>query len=199
MPRLTNEENVTPEVVPRKRVARRTVTRKSVSAAASRGAASSVRRAPTSLPVARSSARPTKRYAILAAVMVVVVVGAALIGTSDSGVVDVQARIAEKEQNTGRANIDVSNENDGTDVVPVQNTPPVVPVSMLKGRSVGTAPATQTSPVVEEIGTEGETSSTTPEEQGGETEVEETGTEGEPAAEPAAPETVESDSTITTE
>jgi len=82
--------------------------------------------------------------------MLVVVVLAALIGNSDTGVVDVQARIAEKEQNEGRANIDVNNETSGSEVVPVQNTPPVLPVSSLRGSGVGSAPVTQSTPVIEE-------------------------------------------------
>ena len=43
--------------------------------------------------------------------------------------------IAEKEQNEGRANIDVdNNDNPESAVLPVQNTPPVVSASRMKGR-----------------------------------------------------------------
>ena len=191
MPRLSNEENITAEAAPRKRVVRRTVVKKSVTTA-TRADTATTRRAPTTIAsTTGSSKRSSKRYAILATVMLVVVVGAALIGKSDSGVVDVQARIAEKAQNEGRANVDVNNDNPGSEVIPVQNTPPVVPVSMLKGRGVGTAPVSQPAPVtpIEGLATSSEATSTTP-------------TEGAaPAQEtpPVTEEVVESEATVTTE
>ncbi len=158
MPRLSNEENPIAEAVPRKRVVRRTVAKKSVTTTP-RVTPSVTRRAPTTIAsTVQSNKRTSKRYAILAVVMLVVVISAALIGNSDSGAVDVQARIAEKEQNEGRANIDVNNDNSGSEVVPVQNTPPVVPVSRLKGRGVGTAPAAQPNPA-EEVPVEGSATS----------------------------------------
>jgi len=154
MPRLSNEKNVTAEAVPRKRVVRRTVAKKADDLTPR--VTTSPRRAPTSIPSTTTSKRSVKRYAVLASVMLVVVVLAALIGNSDTGVVDVQARIAEKEQNEGRANIDVNNETSGSEVVPVQNTPPVLPVSSLRGSGVGSAPVTQSTPVIEEAPVEGE-------------------------------------------
>ena len=154
MPRLSNEKNVTAEAVPRKRVVRRTVAKKADDLTPC--VTTSPRRAPTSIPSTTTSKRSAKRYAVLASVMLVVVVLAALIGNSDTGVVDVQARIAEKEQNEGRANIDVNNETSGSEVVPVQNTPPVLPVSSLRGSGVGSAPVTQSTPVTEEAPVEGE-------------------------------------------
>jgi len=151
MPRLDNEEKTITESSPRKRAPRRAVSKKSVGQTP-RAATTANRRAPTSLTtsVTTSSNRSLKRYVILTVVMLAVVGSAALIGSSDTGVVDVQALIAEKEQNSGRANIDVANDGDGAELVPVQNTPPVVPVSIMKGRGVGSAPVTQSSSVAEE-------------------------------------------------
>ena len=101
MPRLSNGENTSAETAPRKRVVRRTVSKKSVSQTP-RVTAVSTRRAPTNIASTTSSSKRTsKRYIVLAAVMLTVFVSAALIGNSDNGVVDVQARIAEKNRMKG--------------------------------------------------------------------------------------------------
>lgn len=165
MPRAstkTTEEEV--KRAPRKRAVRRVVTKDDEAPAPRRTRAprkvapvdeleedSSSRRAPTVFAKEKAeSTRKRKSLLVGAGVLLVVTAISAWIGSTDSGQINVSAKIEEESQRQPQANIDVENQEGGT-TVPVQNTPPPPEaISGLQGRGVGTAPVNQPAPVTEE-------------------------------------------------
>lgn len=164
MPRAstkTTEEEV--KKAPRKRAIRRVVTKDDEAPAPRRTRAprkvvsddveedASPRRAPTVFAKEKAeSSRKRKSLLVGIGVLLVVTAVSAWIGSTDSGQINVSAKIEEESQRQPQANIDVENQEGGT-TVPVQNTPPPPEaISGLQGRGVGTAPVNQPAPVTEE-------------------------------------------------
>lgn len=188
MPKVSIENSSAPKRAPRKRAVRRVVAAGDAPLRRTRVAPSReavdvapVRRAPTQMVSTERKSR-TKLYASLA--VVVFIAGTATwIGVSDAGQINVDARITEmNERATQNANENQPSTNGETRSVeiPVQNTPPVVPVSSLRGRGVGTADVAQPTPEVVE-----ESASTTEETTETSTEAE-AGTEELPSEEESA-------------
>ncbi len=186
MPKVSTETTEAPKRAPRKRAVRRVVTAGDASVRRTRATAprevedtAPVRRAPTRMVSGEGKSR-TKLYASLGAF--IFIAGAATwIGISDAGQIDVGARITEMNERAAQNQNEQSEQNGGTQTVeiPVQNTPPVVPLSSLRGRGVGTADVEQPTPEVppESASTTEEGTETSTE---GEAATEETtGTEGE--------------------
>ncbi len=189
MPKVSTETTEAPKRAPRKRAVRRVVSsddapvRRTRVTAPAREAVetASVRRAPTRM-VSTERKNRNKLYASLA--VTVFIAGAATwIGVSDAGVIDVDARITEMNeraaQNASENQTDQNGETRSVEI-PVQNTPPVVPVSSLRGRGVGTAAVEQPAPVVDESATTTEETTDAAAEEG-EAPVEETASEEVPA------------------
>lgn len=188
MPKVSTETTEAPKRAPRKRAVRRVVTAGDASIRRTRATAprevedtAPVRRAPTRMVSGEGKSR-TKLYASLATF--IFIAGAATwIGISDAGQIDVGARITEVNERAAQNQNEQSEQNGGTQTVeiPVQNTPPVVPLSSLRGRGVGTADVEQPTPEVppESASTTEEGTETSGEAATEETPAETTGTEGE--------------------
>lgn len=122
------------------------------------------RKAPSTLPATTSARTSYNKFYIAAALTLMAVGGSVFIGQSDAGVIDVASRVNESNQQA--ANAAASTEGNGAVAVPVQNTPPVVPISLLRGQGLDSGAQAPALPVVEtevtgEIG--GEEASTTTE------------------------------------
>jgi hypothetical protein len=176
MPRVsTKSTDETIKPAPRKRAVRRTLTtgddevraprkrapRKAVTAAVVEEV--QARRAPTRFAAeATSRTKQRKTLMIIAAVLVIVSGLAAFIGSTDSGQINVSARIEAEANRQPQATESVEGGESGTVTVPVQNTPPAA-ISGLKGRGVGTALVEQPAPVTEEATSTEATASSTEE------------------------------------
>lgn len=158
MPKVSTETTEAPKRAPRKRAVRRVVAKSDTPVRRTRSAASVDRETPAVATPRKAPARvlttepkaktnKTKLYVVLASV--VLVGGAAMwIGVSDAGQIDVTARINEVNEKAAAApQADNQNNESQSIVVPVQDTPPVVPITSLRGRGVGTPDVTQ--PVTE--------------------------------------------------
>lgn len=169
------DSNSAPKRVVRKRAVRRVVTRASTTTRKPRVAksiddspriASPLRKAPTTVSRPEKGRLVSNKTTIIALVFILVVGGAAWIGSSDSGVIDVNAKIVEKTKVDAEAAA-VNNNSNGSDsgniVVPVQNTPPVA--TRVSGRGVGT-PSTPAPVVESETATTTEEIEATPEDAG---------------------------------
>lgn len=168
MPKVSTETTEAPKRAPRKRAVRRVVTKSDAPVRRTRAVSSVSRETSQSAPVRRAPVRVVstepksnkKLYVVLTTI--VFIAGAATwIGVSDAGQIDVNARITEmNEREAAAPNSGTENEPQSV-VVPVQNTPPVVPVSNLRGRGVGTPSVVQPAPeVVPEAATTTEATST---------------------------------------
>ena len=201
MPKASSETSEAPKRAPRKRAVRRVVTKSETPVRRTRSSAVSarevvetapVRRAPTRTIEVASTKNRTKLYTVLA--LIVFIGGAATwIGVSDAGQIDVTARINAENERTATSPTNSEQENNENEnesiVVPVQNTPPVVPVTGLSGRGVGTENVVQ--PVPEPAPEQATTTSETTTEPQAEGEVlGEADTNKETTIEPAA-ETIE--------
>ena len=169
MPKVSTETTEAVKRAPRKRAVRRVVTKSDTPVKRVRTAAPRTRVEASDAPVRKAPARVVevaevksrkKLYTVLSAV--VLVAGAATwIGVSDAGAIDVTARINEVNERAASApRADESEDTTQSIVVPVQNTPPVVEVSNLRRRGVGTAdvaqPTTEPAVVTEETATTSE-------------------------------------------
>lgn len=120
--------------VPRKRVVRRVVPKKETSTRDS-SAALSTRKAPArAVTESRQERKSLTKYYVIAAFAIAVLVGAVWIGSSDNGQIDVGARTLEINNQAAQDAADTARANGDTsqgEVIPVQNTPPVVPASAM--------------------------------------------------------------------
>lgn len=166
-----------PKRTPRKRVVRRVAPKKET-IARDNNTVSTARKAPVR-PVFESSkeSKGLIKYVVIGGFAIAVLGGAAWVGFSDKGQIDVSARTLETKNqaaqdaaNAARANGDTSQ----GEVIPVQDTPPVIPASaMMPSNSqpsqnlpaalveVPSEEASSTEPVVEEDVSTDETATTT--------------------------------------
>ena len=164
MPRVSTkstDESIKP--APRKRAVRRTLTTDDEEVRAPRKRAPrkvapapaaeevQARRAPTRFAAEATSKTKQRKTLMIVAVVLAAVSGlAAFIGSTDSGQINVSARIEAEANRQPQATQSVEGgEESGTVTVPVQNTPPAA-ISGLKGRGVGTSLVEQPAPVTEE-------------------------------------------------
>ena len=157
MPKASTETTEAPKRAPRKRAVRRVVAAGDAPVRRTRAAApretvevAPVRKAPARVVESPQKKSRTKIYAAIGA-FVFVAGAAAWIGVSDAGQINVDARITEvNERAAQNQNEQQSEQGSETQTVeiPVQNTPPVVPLSSLRGRGVGTADVEQPAPEV---------------------------------------------------
>jgi hypothetical protein len=92
-----------------------------------------VRRAPTQL-VYSTQKTSTKKYTVVLGLMSLLLAGAAWIGFSDVGQIDVTARINEQNQKKSIANQETNPATGESMTIPVQNTPPAA-ISNLRPRT----------------------------------------------------------------
>lgn len=172
MPRVsTDTTDETTKRAPRKRAVRRVVTesetpvRKPRAPRTSRAKIEetltyipptvSSRRAPTQLTVSGIK-NSKKKYVLVVGLMTVMLAGAAWIGFSDVGQIDVTARINEQNQKKS-ISAEETNAAAGEITIPVQNTPPAA-ISNIRPR---TDPLPTETPAPEVASTTAETASTT--------------------------------------
>lgn len=188
MPNVGTDTTESPKRAPRKRAVRRVVSSASTPVrkprATSRASSTTTRtsttrttatarKAPSTISEAGVIKKSPKKYIILG-IGLAVFITAAWIGSSDSGAIDVSAKITEKNQrdSDNLTNNDNDDSNNGEVVVPVQNVPAAA--LNLRGRGVGTANVSaQPEPGAEEIATTTDEISTSTE----------SGTEGTPEGE----------------
>ncbi len=151
MPRVSiDTTDESPKRAPRKRAVRRVVTTSEVPAvrkpriaravkikidenAGDVSAVSSPRRAPTQITVRRTNGT-SKKYAVVLSAMTLLIAGAAWIGFSDVGQIDVTARINEQNQKKSLVTQETEQTTGENVTVPVQNTPPAA-ISNIRPRS----------------------------------------------------------------
>ena len=172
MPKVSTETTETPKRAPRKRAVRRVVTKsdapvrrtRTVSTSSRETTVSSApRKAPVRVVSSESSTKTNKTKLYVVLTTIVLIGGAATwIGVSDAGQIDVTARLNENNERAANAPQNDSQDNDPQSiVVPVQDTPPVVPITSLRGRGVGTPDVAQPTPEpVPETATSTEATST---------------------------------------
>jgi hypothetical protein len=145
---------------PRKRAVRRVVSgaespvrrvRAAVTMASSATSASVIRKAPARVVVIEKRKLSPKIY-VTVIVLILVIGGAAWLGFSDDGQINVNALITERNQK--QANDNAARAGDGNDasqtiVVPVQNSASTVPNAGLRGRGVGTPDIASESPIIQ--------------------------------------------------
>ena len=109
------------------------------------------RKAPTRIVEVGVGPTPSRRGLKIFAVLFLVLGASVWIGVSDSGQIDVSARINERNQKVSNGESVPSSDGSVSQevVLPVQNTAPTVPNAGLRGRGIGTAPVVV--PQVEEI------------------------------------------------
>ena len=94
------------------------------------------RKAPARTTLSETNSPSSKRYLKVFAVMAVLFAVSIWVGVSDSGQIDVNARITERNNKVTSG--EVNSADSQMMVVPVQNSAPSVPNAGLHGRGVGT-------------------------------------------------------------
>lgn len=150
MPRVLNNSEDTPKRAVRKRAPRRTASKSTASssrvaeAITERVVSNATRKAPTT--VSNSPKKSSfKKIAVFSGFVLVVFGAAAGIGLSDAGRVDVDnlVNISNQQQANQVNQNSTADQGDGSVTIPVQNTPPPVAVSSMRGRGVGSKNVTQ--------------------------------------------------------
>ncbi len=131
---------------PRKRVVRRVVSSDEKPARRVRttgvfAATSTSRKAPSRIEYSERKNTNLKSVWVGVVILAFVFAGAAWVGISDQGQINVNAKINERNQKMSDEATDVANQGEGEDVprtivVPVQNTAPSVPNGGFRGRGV---------------------------------------------------------------
>ncbi len=166
MPKVSIEETDSQKKrAPRKRAVRRTITSDEAPAprrrvASTEASSTSTRKAPTRIEYTDKKRTPRKSLTIFTTVFILVVAGAAWIGFSDKGQINVNAKITERNQQ--QANEPNEDGSPQTIVVPVQNSSPSVPNGGFRGRGAANTNVTS-EPVVQETATSTEESATSTE------------------------------------
>lgn len=145
MPRIIADEKDAPRKTPRKRAIRRIISRDDVSPRKIELVSEASRKAPSNISPKENSKFTSKKSLIIGGVLLSAVIASVLIGTSDSGQINVATVIDERNEKIASGeNFDDGSSSGSSTAVPVQNTaPPSVPNGGLHGRGVGTAPAKQ--------------------------------------------------------
>lgn len=132
-----------PKKVPRKRAVKAVVSNAEEVVTSSARAATvgqTARKAPARIVVPAVKPPASKRAIKILAVVVLMLVVSVWVGVSDSGQIDVNARITERNNKitSGEASGETNSTGAQSVVVPVQNSAPSVPNAGLHGRGVGT-------------------------------------------------------------
>lgn len=113
------------------------------------------RKAPARITLSETKPDSSKRYLKVLVVIAILLVVSVWVGVSDSGQIDVNARITERNNKVtnGETSGEANSSNPQSVVVPVQNTAPSVPNAGLHGRGIGTVNVPDSTQVAAEAAT----------------------------------------------